>query len=930
MSRAHHILWLGALLAVLFHGTALAQVTTGTIKGEVVSTDDAPVEGTVVRIESPTLMGVRNATSDAAGRFRFPGLPPGPYTLTAEKEGFKTLIRRGLVVETGRTVNLKLVMDLPEMGETVEIIDRRPAVDTEQTDIGETVSSEFLGELPTGRSFQEVIQFLPGVTGGANPNVHGATYTSNQYYVDGVNTTDPVTNTFSMNFNFDAIQDIQVVTGAFDAKYGQALGGVINITTKSGGNKFEGDFSVYYTTSALQSHDRYIQEDIQEIDSIELNGMISGPIVKDHLWFLVSYQYTHQDWLNMPALDTGRDLSKYPILPHEWRSHYLFGKLTWQISYANKLTLSAQADPTVERNGDRGNIYALQEAQYDWFQGGWYVNLTWDWTPSAYTMLRTQAYLQKSFIRFQPVQWRDCTDWDPETRECLDDSLQATPHWPAMAGGFYHTTSGRFYNDRRWNFAASVDFTAFAEFLGTHQFDLGADLQLVWNDYYFNYPTHEIIYDMPTDGNGNGIIDDEELNDLDSYVNDSRYVIVNQDDYRITGRKLSFYAQDVWKPWSNLTLRPGVRLDTGVMKNNLGDNILDFVSLSPRLNLSWDPANDRKTRVYGGYNRFVDSGFLWISDFISRSELNSEYYTWDAGNHRWNTDGSRAGTPSVNLTHYDLVPPSVDEVNVGIEREIQKDLAAGVTYIHREFHNPFEDDEVNLLWNEDGTNIVGSRSGSDNYLWRLRTPGTAYRQYDAVEFTLRKNLSDNLQFVGNYTWSRSAGNYIGPSLTSDYDHPQQVYYQDGLLPIDRPHVIKMQGTYDNPGRIKISDVFSLGYGFGFIFTLQAGTPYNKYYWNSFWLDNYNLHDRRGSQYRLPATSTLDLRGNVKLSIKSIEVDLVILVTNLLNSREVVAVDERATDSAGDVLVDDKGQSVFSRPIARQFPRQVQFGLRVHF
>ena len=66
-------------------------------------------------------MGVRQATTDEAGRFRFPGLPPGPYTLTCEKEGYKTLIRRGLVVETGRNVNLKLVMDLPEMGETVNL-----------------------------------------------------------------------------------------------------------------------------------------------------------------------------------------------------------------------------------------------------------------------------------------------------------------------------------------------------------------------------------------------------------------------------------------------------------------------------------------------------------------------------------------------------------------------------------------------------------------------------------------------------------------------------------------------------------------------------------------------------------------------------------------------------------------------------------------
>ncbi len=921
----------GIIAALLLVPTwsARAQVTTGTIKGEAVTTDDVPVEGAVVRIESPTLMGVRQATTDVAGRFRFPGLPPGPYTLTCEKEGFKTLIRRGLVVETGRTVNLKLVMDLPEMGETVEIIDRRPAVDTEQTDVGETISSEFLGELPTGRSFQEVIQFLPGVTGGANPNVMGASSTSNQYYVDGVNTTDPVTNTFSMNFNFDAIQDIQVVTGAFDAKYGQALGGVINITTKSGGNKFEGDFSAYYTTAALQSHDRFIAEDIQDVERLELNATFSGPIVKDHLWFLIAYSYNHQDSLNLPALDTGRDLAKYPMLPRAWRSHYLFAKLTWQISFANKIAVSFQADPTLIKNARQG-IYILPDAEYDWRQGGWYVQATWDWTTSAYTHLKTQAYLQKSFIRIMPVEWRDCTDWDPQTKECLDESLFKSAHWPAISGGFEHNSYGRYYNDLRWSALVMTDFTAYAEFLGTHEISAGAALAFIWTDYYFKYPTNEIIFDVPTDANDNGLYDDDELNDLGSYENYARYVIVNQEDYRQTGREIGVYVQDVWKPWSNLTLRPGVRFDHGAMKNNRGQTILGFATFSPRLNLSWDPANDRKTRVYGGWNRQIDSGFLAISGFLNRGELAGEYYDWNATDHRWNTEGSRASSPQDAIMHYDLVPPSVDMWHVGVEREIQKDLAAGVEYVHRDFRNPFEDDEVNLIWNSDGTDIVGSRTGSDSVVYRLRTPGEAYRKWDSVTFTLRKNLSDNLQFLGSYTWSRLVGDYDGTYITGDYDQPLQRYYEGGVLSFHRPHSIKMQGTYDNPGRIKITEKFSLGYGFGFIFYLQAGYPYNKYYWNDYLQGNSDLRDRRGSEYRLPATSNLDLRANLKLSIASTEIDIIILIENLLNSREITAVDQRATDEEGDVLVDNKGESVFAQPLFRQFPRQVQFGLRFHF
>ena len=920
---------LGGLVLGLFlipATSAWAQANAGTIKGEVVTTDDVSISGGTVRIESPSLMGIRQASTDESGRFRFPNLPPGPYTLTCEKEGFKTIIRRGLVVESGRTINLKLVMDLPEMGETVEIIDRRPTVDTEQTDVGQTISHEFLGELPTGRSYQEVIQFLPGVTGGANPNVHGATDQSNQYYVDGVNTTDPVTNTFSMNFNFDAIQDIQVVTGAFDAKYGQALGGIISVTTKSGGNRFEGDFYAEYTTSALQSHDRFIQEDIQEVEAVSLSGYLGGPIVKDHLWFAVAYQLNIQDSLNLPALDTNRDLARYPVLPRKWRSHMLFGKLTWQISYSNKLAISFQTDPTSIKNSEQ-SIWTIPEAEADWNQGGWYLNAMWDWTPSAYTLFEAQAYFQKSYIRITPQEWRDCEEW-ADNGACAEEDMQVTPIWP-WGYGFNHGSWGQYYNDLRYNFTVSADFDAFFDFLGTHNFGVGIDLAWHWTDYEWGYNNEEVIWASPPDYNEDGLYDELELNAFDDYEYQQRAVVINLEPYRQTGRKIGAYLQDVWKPWDNLTLRPGVRFDHGTMRNNVGEAVLSFVNFSPRLNFSWDPFNDRKSRLHGGYNKYIDSGYLEVSSFLNKNNFAAEYYNWDPDNHRWNTEGSRAATPTRDLAHYDVVPANTDEFVIGFEREIQKDLAADLTYIHRSYRNWYEDDEVNQIWNGDGTNVVGNRTGVDSMLYRLRTPADGYVRYNAFEFTVRKNLSDNLQLMGSYTYSRSEGNTVG-LFSGDLDHPMQRWYEDGVLYLDRPHVIKMQGAYDNPSRIKVTDKFSIGYGFGFVFNVQSGTPYNKYYYNSYYQGVTDLRERRGTEYRLPATSTLDLRMTLKFTIVATQIDLVVVFDNLFGSREITAVSQVATDSNGDIYVDDQGDSYFAKPLRRQFPRQVRFGLRVHF
>jgi outer membrane receptor for Fe3+-dicitrate len=109
------------------------------------------------------------------------------------------------------------------------------------------------------RAYQTAIEVVPGVadqTGaGGNPSVFGANLGQNSYQVDGLNTTDPVTHTFSLNFGFDAIQEIAIQTGGFEAEYGRAVGGIINVITKSGGNRFSGTADARYTTSS-PSRDR--------------------------------------------------------------------------------------------------------------------------------------------------------------------------------------------------------------------------------------------------------------------------------------------------------------------------------------------------------------------------------------------------------------------------------------------------------------------------------------------------------------------------------------------------------------------------------------------------------------------------------------------------------------------------------------------------
>ena len=184
------------------------------------------------------------------------------------------------------------------MTETVTVSAELPVIDKTQTNTQTTVDSKFTQKLAVGRSYQSILQLAPGVTGGANPNVHGALNQENVFLFDGVDTTDTTTGTFGQNFNYEAIQEVNVNTGNFSAEYGRASGGVISVVTKSGGNDFHG------SAKAIATNDQWNGQNYQtsqttgaslartKFDEVQWREAftLGGPFFRDHLWFFGSYE----------------------------------------------------------------------------------------------------------------------------------------------------------------------------------------------------------------------------------------------------------------------------------------------------------------------------------------------------------------------------------------------------------------------------------------------------------------------------------------------------------------------------------------------------------------------------------------------------------------------------------------------------------------
>ena len=241
---------LAAFFALVVAAPAWAQVTTGTIKVTVLDDSDfeMAVPGAVVTLSGDSLIGgqqVREA--DPNGEAIFSKLLPGRYVVDVTKEGFTGVRVTDVQVNVNRTSPITVNLPTGEM-EIVEVEAKKAAVDVNSTSRGEVLTKEFLERIPAGRSYQAAVSMAQGVTGGGgNPNMGGGSYNENTYMLDGANITDPVTGTFSVNFNFDAIQQIEVLLGGYMPEYGVSVGGVVNLVTESGTNNLEFDTSIYYS-----------------------------------------------------------------------------------------------------------------------------------------------------------------------------------------------------------------------------------------------------------------------------------------------------------------------------------------------------------------------------------------------------------------------------------------------------------------------------------------------------------------------------------------------------------------------------------------------------------------------------------------------------------------------------------------------------------
>ncbi|MFW6159949.1 MAG: TonB-dependent receptor [Acidobacteriota bacterium] len=881
---------------------------TGSLMGTVVDENNQPLPGAIVMMTGTGLMGLRTYVTSETGRFHFPALSPGKYDLRVEMPGFKTVIRKDLIVKVGHTLALSVPMKISAIEEEIEVIAEFPLIDVNSSKVSLNYSSEFIASIPMNRDLYDIQNSIPGaIPDGADyrrtSSILGGTVRSSLYALDGVSMNDPATFYSVANINVDIYEEIEFGAGALPAEVGQSDSAFINIVTKSGGNNFSGGAIFYYTNDSL-AKDLITQEDIValEVDKPEkysgyydasLN--FGGPILTDRAWFYLSGRRLawqkdnpYRPEKRMAAL--GMDSSHYDHEHQEWMG---FAKLTLQltdqIKYMGMFHYNHIYEPYYTNR--IGSSYSVDVVDVWNHENNYSTTHRVNWIINQNTFVEARGtYVHRYFpLNHQPGTEGEYTYYD----------RSESVYWGRL---FYDN------EDIRKKMLASASITHFADnlFGASHELKAGAEFEQSeshhdwyrenpYYSYWWNYAEGNPYYYSPSNKIGRLQINYcpplKGIWDIQDHIRRySGYVQNSLDTGRLTvnlGLRFDYSFQ--YEPQQ---LRPELRYNygpplavSGLEANDLLEalinkwheeigpispfdelttsykKVVEFITLSPRIGLTYDLSGDGKTAIKASFSRYYEP--LWTAKYNASQIFGAgsiNYYWYDLNGNMLmdlppTDDYQLISYPlqDPDYTNYveDLKPPYVDEFLVGIERELFRDFKLSFEFIYKinkniiediDIHNGYDHtatDEEGLIWlpytftepgydgqfgteDDQQMTVYGLRQDRPVPAWMGTNPPEAERKYWAFIMTFDKRMSKKWQLKGSVLYSSFKGNTdAGYSATEGksvmFNNPSTLINAHGPLYFDRPFQAKLMGSF----------ILPFDFIFSAYFQHHSGSPWTR-------------------------------------------------------------------------------------------------------
>jgi hypothetical protein len=828
-------LGLVALLLTALAGTSAAQTLSGTITGTVSDAQGAVLPGVTVTLTGRT--GSQSTVSDDSGVFRFVGLNPGPYSIRAELTGFRTYEEQNLDLAIGRTITLRVGLQLGTVAETVEVVATSPLVDTTTTATDTTISQDLLFSMPISRTNAAVnmLNNAPGVNSGSA--FGGPANAGNALLLDGVDTSDPEAGTAWTFFNYNIIDEVQVGSLGQPAEYGGFTGAVVNTITKSGGNRYSSLFEYRYTNESLRGDN--ISDEIKAqnptllatgVDKLnDYTVQLGGPIRRNKVFFFGSIQRyaIEQDPDGPRTIRTEvspRFNTKVTFQPTS--SDSIIGTFQYdQYNQTGRTGLAGAAGTTDDLTIEQDSPEFIWNGQYR-------------------KVIGSSSFFEAKFTGY----W-GYFDLDPVSQESA--RLNDDGSWSGGAG--YSAKYDRLRNQ------LNASFSRYVEARGTHNFKFGVEIErsTVRNRYAY---TNDVYY---YDIGGEPYLAYGYSYDLEG-----------------TNKRNTFYAQDQWTI-GRLTANLGVRFDGHSGEGSDGVEYYSTSGIGPRLGLAVD-VTGRGTSVLRAFYGHLYSGAVFTS-WSRAVPGTSDFVIYEVSPAGALTEVSRSPAGRYSVAP-DIDHPRTDEFNVAFEQQLFGRSKLTATYIRRDSKNFINSLLVDGLWRPITVNNAKTGQPLTIYEWANANPATqrfsiqnvddvtfvgangqpigssdATREYNGLMLVFTRPMQDRWQAQLSYVLSKTEGRVSSGAVagvsSSQFETPNTILInRDGLVPLDRLHEFKAFVGYQIP-KIEV--------GLNAVYRGTSGvtyTPFTRYTAGTIdWTSSVDVWIEPQGTYRVDPLHVVDLR-----------------------------------------------------------------------
>ncbi len=865
------------LAFLISFGSSLAGETgklTGTITD---ATTGQKLAGASVLIEGTTL----GSATDLDGDYTILRVPPGRHTISISFVGYQTLVVDNVLVESDKTTRLSFALEQAAVeAEEVVITWTKPPVDLTETNERTTVQGEVVRQLPM-RQLDQIVALQAGAVTDASGDLHirGGRSGEIAYYVDGIRVEDPLSGDRAQQISREALQELSVLSGTFNAEYGDAMSGVVTIVTREGGEEYEG--SLEYETGFINSSP-YREADWASAGSDSRRDPVTGESeyketnVLDELdpWIPIKGRLSASFGGPVPftpnmtffVLGVSEPEDLWEPFGYKWVRKAM-GKTAWTTDFG-KLTFSGTVRKAEKKSYSHSWKY-VPEHYHTKFDNSERFGLSFTRSPSEklyYTI--NLGYFNK--------------ENDVKVFEDWDDYLANVTKRKQPLKDF--TFAGYFYEDDDWSdtYRESSTLTYSASSKVTwqmnhvHQWDAGMEVRQHnaqmedWRD-----------LQIATDGSKIGVVDryDEDVIDGALYVQDKIEL-----DYLVVNAGLRFdYVDPETEGWSDI-------------ENPLSpmEDAPASYQLSPRLGLA-HPISDRLTLhfAYGHFFQYPD----YVNLFMNSSDLDPDTLAIRS----FDVVGNRMLKPQKTVAY-----------EVGMKAVLTPVWGLSMTAFYKDI-----------------TDLVGTRQvrvgTAYNYAAMVNID---YANVKGFEFGIVRNLSNYWSLQANYTYSVAKGNSSEP-MTGYYDayynetEVRQEYYMD----FDRRHVFNTMLTIST-GENNYPEFFHTtalrGIQVGITVNVASGLPYTPYSGAGEQLALRNSE-------RMDYTATVDFRLSKTVVFKPVGVTLFTSITNLFDRVNPISVNSR-TGEPWETTVpgNDISYDQIHNPSYVGDPRIVRVGMQVDF